>query len=137
MTPAGLTAPFKKEDAGKAELFLTFLEKELKPYINSHYRAANNSILVGHSMGGLFVLNALLESPNAFDNFVSMSPSVWLNDHAIMAKAKATKRVAKNKKVINLDIKSLKIFALTSASLLRLVLSISSLYWGLNTVRLG
>jgi predicted alpha/beta superfamily hydrolase len=89
MTPAGLTAPFKKEDAGKAELFLTFLEKELKPYINSHYRAANNSILVGHSMGGLFVLNALLESPNAFDNFVSMSPSVWLNDHAIMAKAKS------------------------------------------------
>jgi predicted alpha/beta superfamily hydrolase len=89
MTPAGLTAPFKKEDAGKAELFLTFLEKELKPYINSHYRAANNSILVGHSMGGLFVLNALLESPNAFEHFVSMSPSVWLNDHAIMAKAKS------------------------------------------------
>ncbi|PKI13521.1 alpha/beta hydrolase [Colwellia sp. 12G3] len=88
MTPAGLTAPFKKEHGGKAELFLTFLEKELKPYINSHYRAANNSILVGHSMGGLFVLNALLESPNAFEHFVSISPSVWLNDHEIMVKAK-------------------------------------------------
>ncbi len=88
MTPAGLTAPFKKEDAGKAEIFLKFLEKELKPYINSNYRAANNSILVGHSMGGLFVLNALLESPNAFEHFVSMSPSVWLNDHEIMSKAK-------------------------------------------------
>jgi len=88
MTPAGLTAPFKKEDGGKAELFLTFLEKELKPYINSHYRTANNSILVGHSMGGLFVLNALLESPSSFENFVSMSPSVWLNDHEIMTKAK-------------------------------------------------
>lgn len=88
MTPAGLTAPFKKEDAGKAELFLNFIEKELKPYINSNYRSANNSILVGHSMGGLFVLNALLESPNAFEHFVSMSPSVWLNDHEIMTKAK-------------------------------------------------
>ncbi|KGJ92276.1 alpha/beta hydrolase-fold protein [Colwellia psychrerythraea] len=87
MTPAALTAPFKKEDAGKAELFLTFLEKELKPYINNHYRAANNSILFGGSIGGLFVLNALFESPNAFEHFVSNSPSVWLNDHGIMAKA--------------------------------------------------
>jgi predicted alpha/beta superfamily hydrolase len=88
MTPAGLTAPFKKEDGGKAELFLSFLEEELKPYINSHYRAANNSILFGGSIGGLFVLNALFESPNAFEHFISNSPSVWLNDHGIMAKAK-------------------------------------------------
>lgn len=88
MTPEGLVAPFKKDDSGKAKLFLNFLEKEVKPYINSNYRAASNSILVGHSIGGLFVLNALFESPNAFEHFVSMSPSVWLNDHAIMAKAK-------------------------------------------------
>jgi hypothetical protein len=88
MTPTGLTAPFRKDDIGKAELFLSFLEKELKPHIKSNYRATNNSILVGHSMGGLFVLNALFESPNAFEHFVSISPSVWLNDHAIMAKAK-------------------------------------------------
>jgi predicted alpha/beta superfamily hydrolase len=89
MTPAGLTAPFKKEDAGKAEQFLTFLTQEVKPYINSNYRTANNAILVGHSMGGLFVLNALLESPDSFEHFVSISPAIWLNDHAIMAKAKS------------------------------------------------
>jgi predicted alpha/beta superfamily hydrolase len=29
MTPKGLTAPFKKEDAGKAELFLSFLTEEV------------------------------------------------------------------------------------------------------------
>jgi predicted alpha/beta superfamily hydrolase len=87
MTPSGLTAPLKKGDAGKAKQFLTFLKKEIKPYINANYRTANNSILVGHSIGGLFVLNALIESPNAFENFVSISPSVWLNDHAIMTKA--------------------------------------------------
>ena len=88
MTPAGLTAPLKKEDAGKAEEFLTFLTKEVKPYINRHYRAANNTILVGQSIGGLFVFNALLESPDAFEHFISMSPSIWLNDHAILNKAK-------------------------------------------------
>jgi predicted alpha/beta superfamily hydrolase len=89
MTPEGLTAPLKKDDAGKAKQFLDFLKNEVKPYINSNYRVANNSILVGHSIGGLFVLNALFEAPTAFDHFVSMSPSVWLNNHAIMTKAKA------------------------------------------------
>ncbi len=88
MTPTELTAPFKQGDSGKSKQFLNFLVKELKPFINSNYRVANNSILVGHSIGGLFVLNALFESPNSFEHFVSMSPSVWLNDHAIMTKAK-------------------------------------------------
>ncbi|ABE55367.1 putative esterase [Shewanella denitrificans OS217] len=97
MTPAGLTAPFKEEDDGKAEKFLTFLTKEVKPYVNSNYRTANNAILVGHSMGGLFVFNALLESPDSFEHFVSISPSVWLNDHAIMAKAEAFIKKGKHK----------------------------------------
>jgi hypothetical protein len=39
-------------------------------------------------MGGLFVFNALLESPDSFEHFVSISASIWLNDHAIMKKAK-------------------------------------------------
>jgi predicted alpha/beta superfamily hydrolase len=89
MTPKGLTAPLKKENAGKAEQFLSFLTEEVKPYINSNYRTADNAILVGHSIGGLFVFNALLESPDSFEHFVSMSPSIWLNDHAIMVKAKS------------------------------------------------
>lgn len=97
MTPEELTAPFKKEDSGKAKLFLTFLEKELKPYISNNYRATNNSVLVGGSIGGLFVLNALFESPNAFEHFVSISPSVWLNDHGIMEKAEGFVGKSKHK----------------------------------------
>jgi predicted alpha/beta superfamily hydrolase len=89
MTPVGLTAPLEKEDTGKAKQFLTFLTEEVKPYINSNYRAADNAILVGHSIAGLFVFNALLESPDSFDHFVSISPSIWLNDYAIMVKAKS------------------------------------------------
>jgi predicted alpha/beta superfamily hydrolase len=88
MTPESLSAPFKPKDKGKAEYFLKFLTQELKPYINKHYRAADNNILVGGSIGGLFVFNALLEAPEAFEHFVSISPSIWLNDHAIMVKAK-------------------------------------------------
>ncbi|MCW8834117.1 MAG: alpha/beta fold hydrolase, partial [Colwellia sp.] len=89
MTPKDSTAPFKKDAKGNAEQFLTFLEKEVKPYLSERYRVAKNTTIVGHSMGGLFVLNALLTSPNAFDNYVAISPSIWLSDHALTKKAKA------------------------------------------------
>lgn len=89
MTPAGLTAPLKKEDAGKADMFLTYLKDELKPYITSTYRTSNNHILFGHSIAGLFVLNAMIESPATFNTYLSSSPSLWLNDHAFVKKAES------------------------------------------------
>ncbi|SFC74501.1 alpha/beta hydrolase [Pseudoalteromonas denitrificans] len=88
MTPEGLTSPLKDTDKGKANLFLAFLDKEVKTYIKTHYRAANHSTLVGHSIGGLFVLNALLESPSSFHNYISSSPSLWLNNQALTKTAK-------------------------------------------------
>lgn len=87
MTPTKPSlSPSKK--SGKSELFLRFLEKELKPYIQSHYRAAHHSILAGQSIGGAFVLNTLTESPNAFDHLIAVSPAVWANDYAVMDKTK-------------------------------------------------
>jgi len=94
MTPEGLTSPLKAEDKGKANLFLSFLNKELKPYINQNYRAADNNTLIGHSIGGLFVLNALVEQPDSFNNYISTSPSLWLNNQAF-TKA-AGDKIAKN-----------------------------------------
>ena len=85
MTPTKPSlSPSKK--SGKSELFLRFLEKELKPYIQSHYRAAHHSILAGQSIGGAFVLNTLTESPNAFDHLIAVSPAVWANDYAVWIK---------------------------------------------------
>ena len=77
------------KQTGKAELFLRFLEKELQPVIKKQYRTANNSILIGQSIGGAFVLNTLTESPNAFDHLMAVSPAVWANDYAVMEKTKA------------------------------------------------
>lgn len=87
MTPEGSSAP-RTDKKGKASEFLSFLNKDLKPYLASHYRVSDDATLVGHSMGGLFVLNALLESPQTFNSYVAISPSVWLSDHALVKKAK-------------------------------------------------
>nr|WP_299491874.1 alpha/beta hydrolase-fold protein [uncultured Shewanella sp.] len=88
MTPQGLSAPRKQGDMGKASEFLAHINEELIPYIEANYRTADNEIIFGHSIGGLFVLNALLESPNTFNRYFSSSPSVWLNDYAFVKRAK-------------------------------------------------
>lgn len=72
----------------QAESFMAFIDKEVKTYVNQHYRTAAHSTLVGHSIGGLFVLNAYLEQPQMMEHFVAISPSVWLSDNAILDKAK-------------------------------------------------
>ena len=77
-----------KPSKGKAADFMRFITEEVKPYIESNYRNAESSTLVGHSMGGLFVLNMLLEKPSVFNNYVAISPSVWVADQGIVAKAK-------------------------------------------------
>jgi len=92
MTPNGVKSPSGAQ--GKADEFLAYLTKEIKPYVEGKYRTAKNSIIVGHSMGGLFVLNALLESPNTFEHYVAISPSTWLGDGAIIKKA--TEKLGKN-----------------------------------------
>lgn len=87
MTPNNSTSPIKN-NTGSAKEFLDFLNEEVQPYINKNYRAAKHTTLVGHSIGGLFVLNALLEAPDSFNNYVAISPSVWVSDNAIVDKAK-------------------------------------------------
>jgi len=77
-----------KPSKGRSADFIRFITEEVKPYIQKNYRSAEHSTLVGHSMGGLFVLDMLIEQPSAFNNYVAISPSVWLADQGIVAKAK-------------------------------------------------
>lgn len=86
MTPNNSNSP-GRGSAGAADIFLNYLNNEVQPYINSHYRTAEHSTLVGHSVGGLFVLNSLLNAPESFKNYVAVSPSVWVSDNAIVSQA--------------------------------------------------
>lgn len=76
------------ETAGGAENFLEFFEKELIPYVNKHYRTKDYRILVGHSFGGLFTVNALLSRPEMFDAYVAISPTFWWDDNYLARKAR-------------------------------------------------
>lgn len=66
------------KDYGQAALFHSFLKKELLPIINSKYKL-NKKTIVGHSFGGLFAIYAMFQPNQLFDNYVAISPSLWVN----------------------------------------------------------
>lgn len=79
-----------KEKDGNANNYMKFIENELKPFINNRYRTANYEIIIGHSIGGLFVTNFLLEKPDAFDAFIAIDPAFWPGDFEIINRADST-----------------------------------------------
>jgi predicted alpha/beta superfamily hydrolase len=73
--------------AGGGENFTVFLEKELIPYIDAHYPTTPRRTLIGHSLGGLLVLNTLVNYPGLFDSYVALDPSIWWDDEKLLKQA--------------------------------------------------
>lgn len=67
-----------------ADRFHRFLEREAGPALRAAYPVGDTEVLVGHSLGGLFALYALLVHPESFDAYFAFSPSVWVDDEAIL-----------------------------------------------------
>ncbi|GFD75956.1 alpha/beta hydrolase [Tenacibaculum sp. Mcav3-52] len=63
--------------SGKSKQFIQFLQKELLPFINANYRVTNNKTLIGQSLGGLLATEVLFKTPNLFNNYIIVSPSLW------------------------------------------------------------
>jgi hypothetical protein len=73
---------------GKGEKFMLYVEKELMPFIESNYPTAPYKIFIGHSVGGLTVVNTLVHHPYLFDAYVSLDGALWWNDQKIVTEAK-------------------------------------------------
>lgn len=69
---------------GGSAPFRRFLLEELRPFIEGRYRTRGLDLLAGHSFGGLFAAETLLEAPEAFDGFLILSPSLWWDDAAFV-----------------------------------------------------
>ncbi len=68
---------------GGAPLFRRFLSDEVVPFVESHFRAGTRRAIMGESLAGLFVADTFLESPRGFDDYISVSPSLWWDDRAL------------------------------------------------------
>jgi predicted alpha/beta superfamily hydrolase len=73
--------------SGGGEKFLSFIQHELIPHIEATYPTAPYRMFVGHSLGGLTVLNALINHPAMFNAYVAIDPSVWWDNRSLIQKA--------------------------------------------------
>ncbi len=70
----------KYKTMGEGDLYLEFLTKTLKPYIDRTYRTqkqASKTIIIGSSMGGLISLYGSVKYPTTFGKAGIFSPAFW------------------------------------------------------------
>ncbi|MEI9850553.1 MAG: alpha/beta hydrolase-fold protein [Sphingomonas sp.] len=74
---------------GGAEAFLRFIDADLKPAIAARFPAdLDRSVLIGHSLGGLLGLHALLSGPGRFSRYALTSPPIlWGGKRSSPARA--------------------------------------------------
>jgi predicted alpha/beta superfamily hydrolase len=73
--------------AGGADKFLAFIADELLPTIDRTYRTRPYRVLIGHSLGGLFAVYALLNRPDVFKGYVVTSPALGWDDQVLVKAA--------------------------------------------------
>lgn len=85
-TLEGGYGPEFQKYSGGGENFRAFIEEELLPFLQMHYRIKpNDRTLVGHSYGGLFGTYILLTRPALFQRYILVSPSLWYDNKMIFA----------------------------------------------------
>jgi predicted alpha/beta superfamily hydrolase len=84
---SGKPQAFLKTSGGN-DRFLNFLKQELIPHIDSVYRTMAYRVFVGHSFGGITVINALFTMPELFNGYIAIDPSLWWDNKVLMQKSR-------------------------------------------------
>lgn len=75
--------------SGGGAAFRAVIRDEIIPFVEARYHPdPQQRTLVGHSYGGLFAVNTLLEEPDLFDNFIIVSPSLWYGGGHVLEQAR-------------------------------------------------
>ena len=78
------------KNSGGGEKFISFIERELMPHIDSLYPSAPYRILIGHSFGGLTVMNTLIHHTDLFRAYVAIDPAMSWDNQRLLKEAKKT-----------------------------------------------
>lgn len=87
--------------SGGNEQFFNFIQQELMPYMEAHYKTSPFKIFAGHSFGGLTAINCLLTRPDMFSVYIAISPSLWFGNKYVLrlAEQKLPDLSVRNKKL--------------------------------------
>lgn len=69
---------------GHSDKFISFIEKELQPYIETKYKTNTDKTIIGQSLGGLFATEILLKKPTLFNKYIIISPSLWWDNGSLL-----------------------------------------------------
>ncbi|MBK9256080.1 MAG: alpha/beta hydrolase [Saprospiraceae bacterium] len=91
LTPTKIDSdPFMPTDSafyktsGGGEKFISFIEKELMPLIESKYPTAPYKMLIGHSFGGLAVMQTFVHHNDLFNSYICIDPSMWWDKEKLL-----------------------------------------------------
>jgi uncharacterized protein len=70
--------------SGHSDQFMSFIEKELQPFIDKKYKTNTNKTIIGQSLGGLFATEVLLKKPMLFNTYIIISPSLWWDNGSLL-----------------------------------------------------
>lgn len=79
-----LTPTHTEGTSGGGDAFLDFLESEVMPFIEDNYPVSKYRTFVGHSLGGLMVIDTLNSRPHLFENYIAIDPSLWWDERVIL-----------------------------------------------------
>ena len=69
---------------GGSAQFISFLSKEVKPFVTKKFRTNGMSTIIGQSLGGLLVTEILMNNPDMFDRYIIVSPSLWWDNTSVI-----------------------------------------------------
>lgn len=90
LTPTHMDAdlPFmdstSSKTSGGGENFIAFVEKELMPHIEAKYPTAPYKMFIGHSFGGLAVMQTFVHHTDLFNAYICIDPSMWWDKQKLL-----------------------------------------------------
>ena len=80
--------------SGGAQLYTRFLQDELLPELKKQYRVSPYTLVTGHSLSGLYTSYLATHHADFINASISVSPSLWWDDFALINDIKAAKQQA-------------------------------------------
>ncbi|MGB0906182.1 MAG: alpha/beta hydrolase [Maricaulaceae bacterium] len=76
-------------ESGGADDFHNYITLEVVPFVEGKYPVNSRKTLMGESLAGFYVAREFLRHPDGFTDYISISPSLWLDDQKLAKEAPA------------------------------------------------
>ena len=74
----------KYPTTGNSAKFISFIEKELQPFVEKKFKTTASKTIIGQSLGGLLETEILFKKPTLFNKYIIISPSLWWDNGSLL-----------------------------------------------------